>query len=282
MIANGTKLLVNGLTDVGQIREHNEDFIDWDVPRGLIILADGMGGHNAGEVASALAVNSIKEALYEVLNPDDPVENLDYSELLKQAIIYANDEINRHSAEHPSCAGMGTTIATSLFDNDVVVFAHVGDSRIYRLRNNKLEQMTSDHSLVQEMVDNGFLTEEEAMTSSSRNLITRALGISDEVEVDITTDNIELGDVYLYCSDGLTDLVPDKEILEILSSNKGDLETANQELVNLANEKGGKDNISVILVSLNKAYSDSVGAEDSSATIELETGEDNGEADTDT
>lgn len=282
MIAKGTKLLVNGLTDVGQIREHNEDYIDWDVPRGLIMLADGMGGHNAGEVASELAVNSIKEALYEVINPEDPVENLDLREMLKQAIIYANEEINRHSAEHPACAGMGTTIVTSLFDGETVVFAHVGDSRIYRLRNNKLEQMTSDHSLVQEMVDNGFLTEEEAMTSASRNLITRALGIADAVDVDVTEDNIEVGDIYLHCSDGLTDLVTDQEILAILIDNTGDLEAANQELVNLANEKGGKDNISVILVSLNKAYSDNVGLEESSTTIKLETGDNDGEADTDT
>ena len=282
MISKEKKLLVNGLTHVGQVREHNEDYIDWDAGRGLIMLADGMGGHNAGEVASALAVNSIKEALFEVLNPEDPVENLEHTEILKQAIVYANDEINRHSAEHPACAGMGTTIVTSLFDDEVVVFAHVGDSRIYRLRKNELEQMTSDHSLVQEMVDNGFLTEEEALNSASRNLITRALGISDAVDVDVTKDKIELGDIYLYCSDGLTDLVTDSEILAILKDNMEDLETANQKLVDLANEKGGKDNISVILVSLNKAYSDNVGVEDSSTMIKLDTGDKDGEANTDT
>lgn len=276
MAGKGTKLIVNGLTHVGQVREHNEDYIDWDVSRGLIMLADGMGGHNAGEVASALAVNSIKEALYEVLSPDDPIEDLDYMELLKQAIVYANDEINRHSTEHPTCAGMGTTIVTSLFYDGTALFAHVGDSRIYRLRDNKLEQMTSDHSLVQEMVDNGFLTEEEAMNSASRNLITRALGIADEVDVDIVQDDIEVGDVYLHCSDGLTDLVTDKEILAILTNHAGDLESATQELVDLANEKGGKDNVSVILVSLNKAYSDTVGADESSNTITLDTGEKDG------
>lgn len=277
MISNGTKLIVNGLTHVGQVREHNEDYIDWDVSRGLIMLADGMGGHNAGEVASALSVNSIKDALYEVLNPDDPVEELEHAELLKQAIVYANDEINRHSAEHPHCAGMGTTIVTSLFSGDKAVFAHVGDSRIYRLRDNKLQQITSDHSLVQEMVDNGFLTEEEAMNSASRNLITRALGIAEQVDVDIVEDTVEVGDIYLHCSDGLTDLVTDKEILAILIDNTGDLEQATQELVDLANEKGGKDNISVILVSLNKAYSDTVGLEESSNTITLD--KDTGEVD---
>lgn len=276
MTGTGTKLIVNGLTHVGQVREHNEDYIDWDVSRGLIMLADGMGGHNAGEVASALAVNSIKEALYEVLNPDDPIEDLEYMELLKQAVIYANDEINRHSAEHPACAGMGTTIVSSLFAGDDVIFAHVGDSRIYRFRDNKLQQVTSDHSLVQEMVDNGFLTEEEAMNSASRNLITRALGIADSVDVDISHDKVEIGDIYLHCSDGLTDLITDKEIQAILIKHQTDLESATQELVDLANEKGGKDNISVILVSLNKAYSDTVGLDESSNTITLDTGEKDG------
>jgi protein phosphatase len=273
VINKGLKLIVNGLTHVGQVREHNEDYIDWDTSRGLIMLADGMGGHNAGEVASALSVNSIKDALYEVLNPENPVEELEHNEIVRQAIIYANDEINRHAAEHPACAGMGTTIVMSLFHGNSVVFAHVGDSRIYRLRNNKLEQMTSDHSLVQEMVDNGFLTEEEAMNSASRNLITRALGIADVVEVDTNQDTIEIGDIYLYCSDGLTDLVTDKEILAILNKNADDTETAVQQLVTAANEKGGKDNISVILVSLNKAYSDDVGIDESSTTIKLDIGE---------
>jgi len=276
VITEGSKLVVNGITDVGQIREHNEDYIDWDVSRGLIMLADGMGGHNAGEVASALAVNSIKDALYEVLNPENPVEDLDNMDIVRQAIIYANDEINRHSAKNPACAGMGTTIAVSLFNEKTVVFAHVGDSRIYRFRDEKLEQVTTDHSLVQEMVDNGFLTDEEAMQSNSRNLITRALGIGDEVEVDVSQDTTEVGDIYLYCSDGLTDLVTDQEILAILTDEHGHPEGAAKRLIDLANEKGGKDNISVILVSLNEAYSDNVGLEDSSTTINVETGEDDG------
>ena len=274
MISEGSKLIVNGLTHVGQIREHNEDYIDWDVSRGLIILADGMGGHNAGEVASALAVNSIKDALYEVLNPENPVEDLDNMDVVRQAIVYANDEINRHAAEHPTCAGMGTTIVVSLFNEQSVVFGHVGDSRIYRFRDNKLQQVTTDHSLVQEMVDNGFLTEEEALQSNSRNLITRALGIGDVVDIDVSQDTIQVGDIYLYCSDGLTDLVTDQEISAILVDTKGHAEVAAQQLVDLANEKGGKDNISVILASLNEAYSDSVGLEDSSTGIILEKGED--------
>ena len=276
MIDEGSKLIVNGLTDVGLVREHNEDYIDWDISRGLIILADGMGGHNAGEVASALAVNCIKDALYEVLNPENPVEDLDNLDIVRQAIVYANDEINRHSAEHVECAGMGTTIVASLFDGKSVVFAHVGDSRIYRLRDNKLQQMTSDHSLVQEMVDNGFLTEEEALLSNSRNLITRALGIAETVDVDVSQDTIEVGDVYLHCSDGLTDLVTDQEITEILLGVEGQMELANQQLVDLANEKGGKDNISVILVSLTEAYCDNVGLEESSTTIKLQTGDNDG------
>jgi protein phosphatase len=283
VISEGSKLIVNGLTHVGQVREHNEDYIDWDVSRGLIMLADGMGGHNAGEVASALAVNSIKEALYEVLNPENPIEDLNNMDIVRQAIIYANDEINRHSLEHPACAGMGTTIAVSLFNENSVVFAHVGDSRIYRFRDNKLEQVTTDHSLVQEMVDNGFLTQEEALESNSRNLITRALGIADEVDVDVNQDSAEVGDTYLYCSDGLTDLVTDSEIEAVLVECEGHTDQAAQKLVDLANEKGGKDNISVILVSLQEAYSDNVGLDESSTTITIDTaGEENGEVNTDT
>lgn len=276
MISEGSKLIVHGLTHVGQVREHNEDYIDWDASRGLIMLADGMGGHNAGEVASALAVNSIKEALFEVLNPENPVQDLENKDVVRQAIIYANDEINRHSAEHPSCAGMGTTIVVSLFNQESVVFAHVGDSRIYRFRDNKLQQVTSDHSLVQEMVDNGFLTEDEALQSNSRNLITRALGIADVVDVDISEDQVEVGDIYLLCSDGLTDLVTDKEISPILVNAEGNIEIAAQQLVDLANEKGGKDNISVVLVSLKEAYSDNVGLEESSTTIMIDTGDNDG------
>lgn len=263
MIHDGTKLVIYGQTDVGQIREHNEDYIAWEPAMGLIMLADGMGGHNAGEVASELGVKCIREALVDVLRPDLLASNvINFADALRESIIYANDEIIRVASERLECAGMGTTIVVTLFHGERVIFGHVGDSRIYRFRDNELIQMTSDHSLIQEMLDNGFISEEEAQVSASRNLITRALGIADTVEVDIREDEARKGDFYLLCSDGLTDLVVDDEIEQLLLLYKDDPKSAVTELINFANEKGGKDNISVIIVSLEEAYSDSVGVKD--------------------
>lgn len=260
MIRQGTKLTVYGETDVGQLREHNEDFIGWDAHLGLILLADGMGGHNAGEVASELAVSSIRDALQEVLGPDMASSNMiDFNDAIREAIVYANDEIIRMANERLECAGMGTTIVVTLFHGDRVIIANVGDSRMYRLRDKALSQLTTDHSLVQEMLDNGYISEEEAQLSASRNLITRALGIADQVDVDVAQDTMQNGDTYLLCSDGLTDLVTDQEILQLLLLSNDDLKTGCKQLIALANEKGGKDNISVILISLQEAYSDSVG-----------------------
>lgn len=260
MIRQGTKLTVYGETDVGQLREHNEDFIGWDVHLGLVLLADGMGGHNAGEVASELAVSSIRDALQDVLGPDMASSNMiDFNDAIREAIVYANEEIIRMANERLECAGMGTTIVVTLFHDDRVIIANVGDSRMYRLRDKEMTQLTTDHSLVQEMLDNGYISEEEAQLSASRNLITRALGIADQVEVDVAQDTLQNGDIYLLCSDGLTDLVTDDEILQLLLQSKDGLKTGCKRLISLANEKGGKDNISVILISLQEAYSDSVG-----------------------
>ena len=266
MIQEGIKLTIYGETDVGKLREHNEDSIGWDTDMGLVLLADGMGGHNAGEVASELAVNSIREALQDVLAPNLVASNvIDFNDALREAIIYANDEIIRMANERLECAGMGTTIVITLFHGNRVIIANVGDSRIYRLREKKLTQISKDHSLVQEMLDNGYISEEEAQMSASRNLITRALGIADQVEVDVTQDTVEDGDLYLLCSDGLTDLVTDDEILQLLLLYKDDLKSGCQELISMANEKGGKDNISVILAGVQEAYSDSMGFNEESA-----------------
>lgn len=262
MIQEGSKLTIVGLTDVGLVRDHNEDYIAWELPLGLVLLADGMGGHNAGEVASELAVSCICEALVDVLRPDMMATGvINFADALREAVIYANDEIIRNANEHLECAGMGTTIVVLLFHGEKVICANVGDSRIYRLRNGNLTQLTTDHSLIQEMLDNGFISPEEAQNSTSRNLITRALGIADVVEVDIKTDLSENGDSYLLCSDGLTDLATDTEILQLLLLYERDHETACRELIAYANEKGGKDNTSVILVGVQEAYSDSVGLE---------------------
>lgn len=250
MIVNKTpKLDIYGLTDDGLVRDHNEDYISWKLESGLVILADGMGGHNAGEVASELAVTSITDALEEVLSPE--IKNscdMDFKEVVHEAVVFANDEINSHAKAHPECSGMGTTIVMTLFYDGSVILASVGDSRIYRFRKGELQQVTTDHSLVQEMIDNGYMSEEEALNSTNRNLITRALGIAEEVKVDVTQNSIEKDDIYLLCSDGLSDMITDEQIFSALVKSRQDLKKASEELVKLAKEHGGHDNVSVILV----------------------------------
>ncbi len=268
MISNNAKLIIHGLSDVGLVRGHNEDKIAWDEKLGLVLLADGMGGHNAGEVASELAANCIIDSLRGVLIPDID-KALDRRAAIEEGIQHANNEIVQVALERQECAGMGTTIVASLFYDDAVIFAHVGDSRIYRYRDEALSQVTTDHSLVQEMVDNGYISEEEALTSASRNLITRALGIADTVEVDVSESDCQINDLYLLCSDGLTDLVSDEEITVIFELHNHDdgysasiLESIATSLVSSANEKGGKDNISIVLVTRMTAFSDQQGIDE--------------------
>ena len=273
MNTEGLKIVIHGITDVGQSREHNEDAISWDTRLGLALLADGMGGHNAGEVASILAVDSVKTSLADVVTPEIVASGVvNYQDAVVDAISFANREINEQSLENPEYAGMGTTLVLVLFLNQSLIYAHVGDSRIYRYRNDSLSKLTSDHSLVQEMIDNGYLTHEEAQESTSRNLITRALGISEDVEVDIADDTTEIGDIYLLCSDGLSDLVPDEEIADVIRQNRDDLEAASRMLVDMANSKGGTDNISVVLAAVYKAYADGRD-DDESTTLEIKMGE---------
>ncbi len=249
MVSKTPKLNIYGLTDEGLVREHNEDYISWAPESGLVILADGMGGHNAGEVASELAVTSICEVLNEVLSPEIKDNcGMDFKEVVHEAVVYANDEINQHAKEHPECSGMGTTIVMALFHNDSVIFASVGDSRIYRFRKGELKQVTIDHSLVQDMVDNGYMSEEEALNSNNRNLITRALGIAEDVKVDVTEHETEKNDIYLLCSDGLSDMIDDELIFSTLVKSRQNLKRAGEDLVKLAKEHGGHDNVSVILV----------------------------------
>ena len=243
------KLDIYGMTDEGLVRDHNEDYISWLPESGLILLADGMGGHNAGEVASELAVTSISDALEEVLSPEiKDACDIDFKEAVHEAVVYANNEINQHAQTHPECTGMGTTIVMALFHNNSVILANVGDSRIYRFRKGELKQVTTDHSLVQEMIDNGYMSEEEAQNSTNRNLITRALGIAEDVNVDVAEHDIEKDDIYLLCSDGLSDMITDEQIFSSLVKSRDNLERASEDLVELAKEHGGHDNVSVILV----------------------------------
>lgn len=248
------------LTDVGLKRDHNEDAIASDAEIGLVVLADGMGGYKAGEVASEIAVLTIvaelKETMLE-LEPGqlDPVTDMQAESLLMmEAVRKANESIYQVSQDQPQCAGMGTTLVTGLFTNDRLLVGHIGDSRMYRLREDVLTQLTEDHSLLQEQLNSGLITPEQAKTSTNKNLVTRALGVDPEVELELNEFDVEVGDIYLLCSDGLTDLVEDEQIHDTLSSLHTNLELAANHLIQLANDNGGKDNISVILIRVLKPF----------------------------
>jgi protein phosphatase len=245
---------VANISDTGQKRPHNEDSAVTDTGLGLAVVADGMGGYKAGEVASAIAVQLI---LDEVRNGVNAVGNGQIDEqtglslaslLLREAVSKANAEVFRTAQEVPQCQGMGTTVVVVLYHGNRVSIAHVGDSRVYRLRGNEFKQITRDHSLIQELVDRGFFTPEEAAENTPKNLVTRALGIEQTVEVDVQEQDLVAGEIYLLCSDGLNDMVDDEEIHLTLSKYSANLVGAATELVRLANEKGGKDNVSVVLV----------------------------------
>lgn len=254
------RLEIAGVTDVGQKRDHNEDSIGSDASLGLAILADGMGGYRAGEVASAIAVNMMTEVVrsgLRELTPGQVDEESGYSKetlLMRAAVEKANETIFQTAESQPQCQGMGTTVVATMFYDDRMTVAHVGDSRLYRLRDDNLQQLTSDHSLLQELVDKGFYTPEEAKESLNKNLVTRAMGIEMTVSADLQEEIVLPDDLYLMCSDGLSDLVDDEEIHLTLTKYSGNLQKAAQTLVQMANGYGGKDNISVILARVLKPF----------------------------
>lgn len=247
------KLEIVNISDVGKKRPHNEDSTASDPATGLVVLADGMGGYKAGEVASAIAVTTImhevRQGLRHVKRGRGASQGFSSeAQLLKKAITDANTGIFNTAKSEPTCRGMGTTVVVGLFQNNKVCIAHVGDSRLYRLRNDKLEQITADHSLIQELVDRGLYTREEAIANTPKNLVTRALGVESNVDIDILEVDVLPSDIYLLCSDGLNDMVNDEEIRLTLRKYSANLVKSAQELVRMANQRGGRDNISVILV----------------------------------
>ncbi|HRE13881.1 MAG TPA: Stp1/IreP family PP2C-type Ser/Thr phosphatase [Usitatibacteraceae bacterium] len=242
------------LTDPGRVRDHNEDCIESRPELGLYVLADGMGGYNAGEVASGMATSLIADGLAESWNPRD-VERLPREEakalaerLVREQIARANSAIFTTSQNNPECAGMGTTLVVCLFYDDFVSVAHIGDSRLYRLRGETLEQVTRDHSLLQEQLDSGLITPEEAKLSQNKNLVTKALGIDPSVEPEVHAYETAPDDLYLLCSDGLNDMVEDEEIRLTLITLRSNPSLTVQQLVQAANDNGGRDNISAMLV----------------------------------
>ncbi len=249
-----------GLSDVGRVREHNEDTIGVDADIGLLVLADGMGGYNAGEVASGIAVKTIMSLVKEAFErqdmsaPDGETGLSRPSIVLRDAIMRANKIIHQTAKTQPQCEGMGTTVVACLFSDNKISVAHVGDSRLYRLRGNRYEQMTLDHSLLQELVDRGFYSQAEAQRATNKNYVTRALGVEPTVDVEIHEYPVNKGDYYLLCSDGLSDMVEDEDIHLTISTFGANLETIAKQLIQLSNDNGGRDNISIVLAHVTDSF----------------------------
>jgi protein phosphatase len=248
------KIKATAATDTGRIREHNEDAIGCDPDLGLLVLADGMGGYNAGEVASGIAVKTVLSQVTAALEtiPDRTEIEPEYglrrdAIILRDAIFRANRIIHNTAQTKSECQGMGTTVVACLFYDDKIAFAHVGDSRLYRMREGKLDQLTLDHSLLQELVDRGFYSREEAQRSTNKNYVTRALGVEPNVDVEVHEAEVLPGDFYLLCSDGLSDMVEDDDIQLTISTFHANLDVVGQQLIRLSNDQGGRDNISLML-----------------------------------
>ena len=233
-----------GLSDAGRSRTHNEDAWRIDPGIGLIVLADGMGGYNAGEVASAIAVEAVALALADEIFGDDTSQPHDQ---LARAVHAANAAILAAVARRPECLGMGTTLAVAWICGSALRFSHVGDSRVYLLRAGRLYQLTRDHSVGQAMIDAGLSDPEHARRSSMRGVLTRALGVEPTVQPDYGEFELVGGDRLLLCSDGLTDMVVDDQIARILSRDASPPELA-QDLVDRALAQGGFDNVTALVL----------------------------------
>ncbi len=249
------------LTDTGRVREHNEDALFYDANLGIVVLADGMGGHLAGEVASGLTVEVVSEtlraelaALQQTGCPERKHPGTAMPGMLDNAVRRANAVVFERSRTDPQCYGMGTTLVCAVFCDDGLSVAHVGDSRLYRHRGGVLVQLTRDHSVLQEQLDAGLVSPEDARGAACRNLVTRAVGIRAEAEPEIRQFGVVPGDVYLFCSDGLTDMLEDDLIGRVIGFFSDNLSLAAQALVEQANASGGRDNVSVVLVAVKRHF----------------------------
>ena len=234
-------------TNPGLARGNNEDSVTFDEATRLGILADGMGGYNAGEIASGMATTFIKSELSRWLAQAGRNANArEVRRALEICVDNANRSIFNAANSNPQYTGMGTTLVVGVFQDEKLTIGHIGDSRCYRLRAGEFTQITRDHSLLQEQIDAGLITPEQAATSMNKNLVTRALGVEDSVQLEVNEHKVEAGDLYLMCSDGLSDMVDDAGIAELLLSGASMEELATQ-LIDKANANGGRDNISVLL-----------------------------------
>jgi len=234
------KAVFSGRTDTGRQRDHNEDAFELLPALGIAVLADGMGAHSAGEIASEIAVTTTLGILKQTAG-------LSAHDRLETAVLAAHGNILEKATSSSRYQGMGTTIVAVLLEDNQLTVAHVGDSRLYRLRKGELKALTSDHSLLQEFIDKGLYSPEEAKEKVARNILTRALGLESALKVDIATHTVQAGDRYLLCSDGLYEMVSDADIAGIMQGRlRGD--ALCEELVDHANARGGKDNITVVLI----------------------------------
>jgi len=249
------KITYKAVSDVGRKRKGNEDSLFVNPEQHLFVVADGMGGHAAGEVASKVAVDAINEFVCltggdeEITWPFGLDENISYDgNRLKTAIRYANRKVLEATKERSEYEGMATTVAAVLVDGEGANLGHVGDSRVYLVRDGKITQLTSDHSWVNEQIQSGVISPDQARTHPLRNVVTRALGGKPDLQVDMQLHKIKSGDILLLCSDGLTTMIADDEIARVVADAGGEVEKAAQALVASANAKGGEDNITVLLL----------------------------------
>jgi len=255
------RITIAAMTDTGLVRRKNEDSIGYDSALGLVVLADGMGGHRGGEIASSMTVDTVIDLLQQQLpqikqGQTDSKSGYSLESIcIQEAIESANDLVFKAADANPKHSGMGTTIIVLLFHSNALSLVHIGDSRCYRLRTDTFEQLSKDHSLLQELVDRGFYTREEARNSQNKNLVTRALGIDPLVIADIQEDIVLKNDIYLLCSDGLSDYVEDEYIYLTIKRFSDNLEDAAKQLITKANQNGGKDNISVMLCRIDENFS---------------------------
>jgi protein phosphatase len=254
------RLLAEGRTDKGFVRQNNEDNYYLDVSSGLLVVADGMGGHASGEVASKMAVDVIRDYFKNVQEGRFPVVGTyreDCSEMTNRigsAVHLANMAVYEAAKSDSKLQGMGTTVAAVLIHGNKLSIAHVGDSRVYLVRAGDIEQLTDDHSIVYEQVKRELISRDEAQKSEMKNILTRAVGISPDVEVDFNEMTLTDGDVLILCSDGLNTMISDDDILSTVISTDGPAETC-EKLIDMANNNGGRDNITVITAYVRKKKS---------------------------
>lgn len=244
-------MIVGAISDIGLKRENNQDFLfastDYDFP--LFIVADGMGGHKAGDIASSMAVEGVLQFFEK--NKHKLLEDEDIRYVIRQAINHVNDKIYLKSFELPECSGMGTTITLAYLNNSKVYLGQVGDSRAYLVRDDTIIQLTEDHTLVNELIKNGTITSSEAVNHPQKNMITRAVGTSSRIKLDIFINELLPKDILILCSDGLTNMIDEETILRVIKRyDIKDMKNICNVLVGLAKENGGKDNITVIGINM--------------------------------